>query len=436
MYDRKSELEEMLKDADNIPDELNITNIKKNVRKKVLRHRVIHISRNMAASILVVIGVFAAGVNISPTFAKAMAEIPLLSKLAEAVDFNEGYKDAVENNYMTEVGQIKETQFGKIKLSYYIADKKSAIFFFEAEDIKKGVKKEELGVAVKSIKNTKTGDMAKNIAGMCPTFEKKYAAATIREWPKDFSYPEHIELTVEVGVDEKSELITYDFSLKEPLEERVYNVNQEIIIREQKINIDKVTVYPTCTYVEYSEDNNNTMDLMNIDFHLEDKKGLERGSKRDITFYDDHGIMIASGYFALGDDIRLVVDRINLLPKNKREVIYNTKTKEFRDCDGTLEYIKIIDDKKTLKKYGKAKEDNEIWFSIDKPEMKGIGNSFLVIDEKNGKELDTWLGVKWLADRTVYTMPKSIEKDKDGKVKLWREFPEYFEEPNIVIPLK
>ena len=116
--------------------------------------------------------------------------------------------------------------------------------------------------------------------------------------------------------------------------------------------------------------------------------------------------------------------------------MYNTKTKEFRDCDGVLEYINIIDDKKTLKKYKGAKEDNEIWFSIDKPEMKEIGNSFSVIDEKTGKELDTWLGVKWLVDRTVYTMPKSIENAKDGKVKLWREFPEYFEEPDIVIPLK
>lgn len=436
MYDRKSELEEMLKDANKIPNEINITSIKKSVRKKVLRHRMIKVSRNIAASFLIVLSVFVAGVNISPTFAKAMSGIPLLSKLAEAVDFNEGYKDAVENNYMTEVGQVKETKFGKIKLAYYIADKKSAIFFFEAEDIKKGINKEELGVAVKTIKNTKTGEEVKDIGGMCPSFEKKYAAATIRAWPEDFAYPGHIELTVEISFDGKSELIDYDFSLKKPLKERVYNVNREIQVRKQKINIDKVTVYPTCTYVEYSEDNNNTMDLMNIDFYLVDKKGLERGSKRDITFYDTHGIMIASGYFALGDNISLVVNKVNLLPKDKREVIYDTKIKEFRDCDGVLEYIKIIDDKKTLKKYKGAKEDNEIWFSIDKPEMKGIGNSFSVIDEKTGKEMDTWIGVKWLVDRTVYTMPKSIENDKDKKVKLWREFPEYFEKPDIIIPLK
>lgn len=224
--------------------------------------------------------------------------------------------------------------------------------------------------------------------------------------------------------------------MAKPLEERVYKVKKEIEVKKQKITIDKVTVYPTCTYIEYSEEKNNTMDLMNIDFYLVDKKGTKRGSKRTVTYGDDNGIMIASGYFALGDDINLVVDKVNLLPKDKRRVKYNTKTKEFMDSDGIMDNVQVVEDKKILKKYGYAKEENEIWFVIDMPEMKTVGNSFLQMDEETGEVLDTWFGVKWFEDQTIYTMPKSMERNSDGVVILEREFAEYFEEPDIRIPLK
>lgn len=436
MYDRKSELEMMLKEANEVPSEMNITNIKKTVRKKVFRHKILCVSRNIAATFVVVIMIFALGVNLSPTFAKAMSEIPLLNRLAKSVDFNEGYKDAVENNYMVKVGQVKETKFGKIKLSYYIADKKGAIFFFQAEDMKKGIDKKELCVAVDSIKNTDTGQEGKNVGALIPSFEKEYAAATLQTWPEGFAYPKNLELTVEINLGDEKEFITYHLTMAKPLEERVYKVKKEIEVKKQKITIDKVTVYPTCTYIEYSEEKNNTMDLLNIDFYLVDKKGTKRGSKRTVTYGDDNGIMIASGYFALGDDINLVVDKVNLLPKDKRRVRYNTKTKEFMDSDGIMDNVQVVEDKKILKKYGYAKEQNEIWFVIDMPEMKTVGNSFLQMDEETGEVLDTWFGVKWFEDQTIYTMPKAMERNSDGVVILEREFAEYFEEPDIRIPLK
>lgn len=436
MYDRKSELEMMLKEASEVPSEMNIANIKKTVRKKVFRHRILCVSRNIAATFVVAIIIFALGVNLSPTFAKAMSDIPLLNRLAKSVDFNEGYKDAVENNYMVKVGQVKETRFGKIKLSYYIADKKGAIFFFQAEDMKREIDKEELCVAVSSIKNTDTGQEEKNVGALIPSFEKEYAAATLRAWPKGFAYPKHLELTVEINLGDEAEFVTYNLTMENPLEERVYKVNKEIEVKKQKITIDKVTVYPTCTYIQYSEEKSNTMDLMGIDFYLVDEKGTKRGSKRTITYGDDNGIMIASGYFALGDNINLVVGKVNLLSKDKRRVRYNTKTKEFIDCDGVMDNVQVIQDKKILKKYGYAKEENEIWFSIDMPEMKAVGNSFLEMDEETGEVLDTWFGVKWFEDKTIYTMPKTMERNSNGEVILEREFPEYFENPEIRIPLK
>lgn len=437
MYNRKTEFKDIFSELDKIPTDIEMTNIKKTVKKKVFRHKIVSATRNVVVVFIALFAMFTVGVNVSPTFAKTVSEISFLKQLVQSVNFNEGYSDAIENEYMTKVDQVKETKFGDIRLSYYIADKKDMVFFFKAQNVKENIEKENLFIMISSIRNIDTGEEADEIGGVVPYFDGEYAVASLGMWPDGFEYPDNLEVVIQVGYNGDTELISFQLEMSEPLAERVYEVNKQIEHRGQKYTIDRVTIYPTCTYVEYSEDESNTMEIINIDFHLEDENGVERGEDRAVTIWDDNGIYIASGYFTLGNDISLILDDLWLLPKEKKMVTYNVKTKEFSDCDGKLEYVYILEDEELLEKYGGVVDKYEIPFLIDRSELKerGYNNSFSAIDEKTGEAL-TWCGTRWMEEITIYTMPKSVEKDEDGIVTLEREFAEYFDEPNIVIPVE
>jgi len=383
------------------------------------------------------ITMFVVGVNVSPTFAETVSKIGFLRQLAEVVNFNEGFKDAVENEYITEVNKVEKTSFADIELSYFIADEKNMVLFLKADNVKDDIDKNNMYVEFASIKNTDTGEFVEGIGGEIPSFDEEYVAVNMGLWPDGFEYPDNLEVTFEIGCSAGEELVSFNLEMPEPLEERVYEIHEEIEHRGQKITVRSVTVYPTCTYIEYSENPNNNMDILNIDFHLVDEKGVERGNERTYTYFDDNGMYIASGYFALEGDLSLVLDKLYLLPKEKRTVKYNVDTKEFSDCDGVLDYIRIIDESDSLYQ-DYIIEDDVMVFTIDREDVKEsrFANSFSEMDSKTGEFLDTWIGTMWIEDETYHTMPNTVKVDEDREVTLYREYAEFFDEPNIVLPIK
>lgn len=436
MYNRMIEIEDLFNEIYELPSELEINNIKKSVKKRVYKHKIANISRNMVIIFLFLIVTFIIGINTSPTFANSMYKFEFLRKFIQAVDFNEGYRDAVANNCMIEVNQKRKTQFGDISLSYYIADEKDMLFFFEFENLDSKINKEESIIYLDSIKNMDNGDFSKDVGGIAASFEDEFIVASLGFWPENFEYPNNIEVTFNIECDNKYETISFILSLEEPLPAKVYEVNKPIEHRGQKYTIEKVTIYPTCTYIEYCEDESNSMEIVNIDFHLIDDEGIERGNDRQATMSDDNGIYIASGYFALGDNISLVLDELYLLPKDKKRVIYDTQSKTFRDKEGVLDYIRV--GKKNLSGHKQSFDKNDIPFVIDREDYqeKRYANSFLIVDDKTGECLDTWIEDRVYMDVVVSVFPKSIKNDEDGLITLERNFAEYYDNPNIVITIE
>lgn len=437
MYNRNEELNSLLNELNDLPENLHMDNIKKSVGRKVFVHRAVTTVRSMVVFFVFLMTAFIVGVNTVPVFAEAVSKVTFLRPLVEAVNFNEGYRDAIENEYITEVHQVKATQFGDIELAYFIADEKNMILFLKKDNIQENVNEEGMYVSIYSLKNTDTGEELQDIGGEIPSFDEEYVAISLGMWPDGFEYPEHLEVTVRIGCESGSELITYDLEMPEPLKARVYEMNELIEHRGQKITVDRVTVYPTCTYVEYSEDSDNDMDIIDIDFHLVDENGIERGQERMITYWDDNGMYIASGYFALEGDVSLVLDKLYLLPKEKRTVKYNMNTKEFHDCDGVLDYIRYLDESDPI--YQDYMKDEEvIGFVIEREDVQASCsiNQFSITESGNDESENPWFGELLIDDVVYYTMPKTIEVDENGEVTLYRQFAEYFDEPNIVIPVE
>lgn len=86
---RLDELNSMLDESMEIPEALNIDTIRRETKKRAFRHRVIAATRNVAVGVVIFMVVLTVGVNTSPVFATTVKDIPLIGKLAWAVDFRD-----------------------------------------------------------------------------------------------------------------------------------------------------------------------------------------------------------------------------------------------------------------------------------------------------------------------------------------------------------
>ena len=462
MYNRDLEFEEIWQEANTMPSEMEITAVRKTVKKRVFRHRIINTARNLSIFCVAALTVLIIGVNTSTAFAQTLSQIPFFKQLVDAVSFNEGYQDMVNNDALVPVGQTRETMFGDITLSYYVADTMRGVFFFEADHLNSGVQKDQLSIYITSVKNLDTGEEIE-CADNVPNFEDKYAVTDIDSW-LEIDYPKHLELTAHISHPEIGEEdISYQVDLEDPLPEKVFEVNKSFEVQGQKFYIEQVSLYPTCTTIQYREDENNSMDIITIDFHLVDKDGNERGERRTITRFDETGnstsITIAGGYFTLGDQISLVVDQLDLLPRNKRMVTFHKNTMEFTDEEGVLQNVYVLNDGKSISDdiYEKCLIEanrweaddliSDIWengcipFLITGQSEKTIWNTFDIPEEdmnqytEEDDDENLFWGTYTIDNLKIQKIPRGIQYDKDGNVRLVREFAEYYHQPDIVIPI-
>lgn len=433
MYNREIEFDDFFDDIDLEDKNLQMSVIKKSVKKKVFVHRVVSTVRNTAIACIAFAFVFTIGVNTSPAFAEMISRIPIIGELVQKVSNNEGIKDALNNEYLTEINQKAHTELGDIYLSHCLADEKKVVLFFKienAEDI------EHTNLEIDAFRNLDNGIEDQWSGGIVDHFDDEYIVQTI-DLTKEMGYPEHLQVECNVQNKEMEEHITFEITLEKPLPAKEYVMNKAFEVRGQKYNINKVTIYPTCTVIDYKENENNTMETISIKFHLENKAGVKRGDTTAVTTWDDDGMVIDSGYFVLGNDITLVVDQVELLPKEMENVTYNVKTKEFFDINGLMENVHVIDGKKMLEEMGYIDEYEEdmIFFVIDNKANKSHVDSFYEVDD-NGEYMNTMFRWREMEDCVLYTMPKSIENDADGIVHLVRMYSEFNDYPNIVIPVK
>ncbi|SFQ20665.1 hypothetical protein SAMN02910358_01100 [Lachnospiraceae bacterium XBB1006] len=444
---RLEELKQMQGEIGEMPKELQMPELTRRMKKKVWCHRVFVSLRSLCLALIIFVGGMTIGVNGSRTFADSVKSIPLLNKLAAAVDFSKGYEDAVRKEYVTKIGKVVKTKAGDVMLSYVMADDSMLVMFIDGSWEKEGYE-----LVLEKLVDTDTG---KDIewSGITSILGNDKQGLEVLD-PKWNQHHQHIsaELSlrkIDGETSKELDTVSFTFSTGKKLEARTFTPKKEFTINGLSYRIDKVTMYPLSTEVEVTylddvgidSDKDREYQTLGMDFTVKGKKesrghicnnglsviGRDLGKGRECYYLE-------SGYYMLDSDVTLSLDCVYQLPKELQEVTYDSETKTLTDANGELTDVTV---KAELGSYG---GEEGPWLML-RPNIKfegafGMPNIFQDVIMPNGDLHSLVCDVISSTSGEGYYKIKESYKDADGKIRFIRGYPESVEKPGIKIKLK
>ncbi|WP_438314729.1 DUF4179 domain-containing protein [Sporosarcina sp. FA9] len=269
---------------------------------------------------------FAASIRISPVIASSVASIPGMEKVVRYIHNDKGILGIVANNYFQQIDASQTNDNFTLTINEVILDETGMVISTTLEAPYK-IKE----VPYKNISIHHNGkEIPPNTTGY--HFSEKWVEKPLNQ----------IDNIIEVLFSEKQTFATQDFTLEAELNDakgtvisipftvpkkvekgKVYALNEEIEIDNQKMTIKNVTVYPLRVAVDIEFDQSNSMEIMGFDdIRIEDENGevwssAENGIREHRTSVTKRTIYLQSNYFAQPKSFHLKMNKIQALPKDE-----------------------------------------------------------------------------------------------------------------------
>ena len=430
---RLDELNSMLDESMEIPEALNIDTIRRETKKRAFRHRVIAATRNVAVGVVIFMVVLTVGVNTSPVFATTVKDIPLIGKLAWAVDFNKNIEDAFNYDYGVEIGQKAEGEITDLEISYAMADDRSLALFIKADD---DGGKYEGNIQVDKMIDTDTGEEI-CASYSCPEISTNGEYAVLLYQWEHYCRNVSVDLSFVFWDDNTNPITTekysFKFSVGDKLEPKVYEVDKNYTIDTAKYYIDKVIVYPMSTEIHVRYLNEDEVFTRWMEFELVDENGEVRAATKNGTIGREvekgyNVSVIESGYFAYEGNLKLRISHVELISAARRRVALNLDTLKFTEELGEIKEITDV-----------SRVENEIEFKVN-GELGKFSNLFEgYINEDGNVEHNPEEGFRGDGYGCIFLNgvdgSSPIYVNEDNEVTLLRLFPEKIIYPDITIEL-
>lgn len=327
--------EKELSSAQTYPEELNhlAHRLEQRIKKEHGRKKTFYGSMTMMAASLF----FILLVNTSTSFVYAVSEIPILNRISQMLLFDESVKSALENDYIQYVG-LSETQGETtLKLPYVIADERNLLLFFQTNE-KQLAPGEMYEVDFTSFRDKNTGKIYSqgfiSLGYMtADNPEEDLGLMRLRVFFPDLILPREIEITITLlkTVNIESEFtrnsrdtFTFDLSLREFEEPKIYPIEKELIIEGKRITMDRMEVYPTGCTLHYKTWKTN-QDELTLQFNVV-KDGLRSTLSSNFystSFYDEydeHTLRIEDNYFNQPKTRSLLISSYYFLAEDQQYV--------------------------------------------------------------------------------------------------------------------
>lgn len=289
---RNAEYEALLRELEQVPDQLEGTVQRAAAREAASRRR-----RRFfgipAGSLAACFGAFMLLVNLFPPFARACGSIPVLRELAKAVSWSASLSAAVENEYVQPIGKSQTVNGITAAMEYVIVDQKQLNIFF-----------------------TLDSDAYDNLSAEMPRFTPEQGCSIIgsdyRQPPGtllhytldygDKDVPDSLTMTFGVTTYVEQEHVweaperAYEDEMLEPVEGEepdilaeftftlefdpqftakgeIVPVDRAFALDGQSLTVTEVEVYPTHVRVNVADNPDNTAWLEGLEFYLENEDG-------------------------------------------------------------------------------------------------------------------------------------------------------------------
>lgn len=327
--------------------ELSLDKYKSAPIKKVSTGKRIGFSSLVAAFLFVVL------VNISPVFADVCSRIPLLDKLAQAVNFSYSLTRAVEEEFVQYIGESYSDNGITLAVEHLIVDQKEVHIFvdFPKELLSEGLYP-EIAFANKDV----TKDMRVQYSqpnrddytqftltfrdGIVPdTLDFVLYVSSFSANKADNISPlslEYVQSYFEYEIYPKDYYaifpITLEFDPYFTEQVRFYQVNQTFQVNGQQFSIYELEVFPTHMRMEIHQHSTNSKELVKLGFSLKNQDGeLLPGERTGTVMYFPHehqeviSCVMESDFFDESEHIFFQIEESLWREKEQEPIIVNLK---------------------------------------------------------------------------------------------------------------
>lgn len=282
---------------------------------------------------------FALVVNIFPSVAYAMQDIPFIGDLTKVVSFSTSLSKAVELDYIDYIGLTKSKDGVTVTIEHMIADQKRVNLFFTVVDINgqaidipspqiswDGMLDNDSTSGLLSHDQDVVFDMLTNDV---------YTGKHTYMFTKDFvnTTPSNFDITIDTLVGQF--IFTIDVDAHYIQQGTQYQVdNKNITVEGQKFDITNVAKYPTHIEITIVEDENNTAYINQLFFYLENENGQKlTHSTNGYVFTQDFDkpnekiYHMESDYFYDSKNLTLNLQGVHLLDKDLENIKFDLSNK-------------------------------------------------------------------------------------------------------------
>lgn len=332
--DIEKELMNLVSEASDLPESMNMERIKKTTKKRKNIHTAVVAGRSVLAVAAVFFLSLFIGVNTSKSFAVATSDIPLLGSISrkmiirdeikKALEENEDFEEFAEKGGIHEVAYEQTSENGNVTVTIdsYIADSLAFGFLVKVQTNVPLAPGEELFLHNLRLVDTVTGEELGFRYADGTLFEEADEFHLVRVfWDKPST---NVALLFDVAplqdVTKFYEHFRFDFSEMELTPLKRYVIDQTVDFDGYSLTVADLLVSETTTYACFKDPYMPGFDFYNITIDIKDADGNYIGEPRTeynyyMQYYRDDGesyfyTFLPSIYYADTDSIDLVFKQV------------------------------------------------------------------------------------------------------------------------------
>ncbi|MBP3625190.1 MAG: DUF4179 domain-containing protein, partial [Peptococcaceae bacterium] len=429
--------------------------------------------------------IFTGAVNLSPAFASAAANVPIVRELVKAVAFDPSMKAAIEHDYVQLVKKTATDNGFTLDVEYLVADPRNLTVYYKMAEItafnENHYEQYRFDFDLLDMDGNDLEGYGASWDYPISEDEKEALNAVKFNFSGEETLPEQVQLRLIVKeaqplseedqkkLDEarnKTGLAGSVASFEEPRPEykevanmivpltidkgssfnmRTLNMNRTVELDGQRIVFDKVEIYPTQIRVLWHTDETNTHLIDGLRIELQSKErgkwqGISNGvSGIGATDSPERQTWLESNWFSDEEEYQLVITQYALIPKDKRMVSYDYSTNTFTNLPEYARLKEAIPSESGLYMEFEFKSTTEVVNGgvLQREEFDRMGSGKVYEDDKNVDATEGFGGYTRDGEHWFYNMfivPGDEYKTEPIVFKLTWAPPILLEEP-IIVPI-
>ncbi|CAG9621919.1 DUF4179 domain-containing protein [Sutcliffiella rhizosphaerae] len=279
---------------------------------------------------LLIIGLFST-IRVSPAFASYISSIPGMEKIVEMIRDDKGRVAAVEHQYYQDIGVYDKNDSLQVTIDGAISDEMGIVLFYTLESDKKIKEIMMDEVEIKAHNGTPLDGKTISYGQPYHSDDRKNSFNGTIEF--FFQAPLTTKEYV-VDIKVKGKQFSLPFTLNDYKAKKEYPVHQTLELESEKINVEKVTIYPLRAVVHLEMDPNNKKQILQLDdLRLVDENNevwgkILNGITKSGDIDSEQEIYLQSNYFKEPKELYLVLNKAQAIEKDETTIIVDTEKLE------------------------------------------------------------------------------------------------------------